>query len=264
MIRNAWFALNEALLTFVLVLLLFFFQPLAAAEWPVVLHWPKVITLSTPLAGKVESVKVAVGDRVKKGQLLATLDARLQQAEVKRAKSRLTRDKLAWEEAERAFKRARELYDRTVLSTTDFQQAELSHTMALANYHDSQAALAKARVNLEYTKIRAPTDGTITERLIHPGEIVNSRHRVQPILRLAATSQMLARAWLPAKALAGLAAGLPVKLKINQQTIEARIKSIGATHHETQTTTEYAVDMIFTPPADGHLLPGMRGQAIFP
>ena len=247
-----------------LIFLLFSMTPLSAAEWPFTLHWTETLTLSTPLSGKIDNVKVETGDMVKQGQLLATLDARLHQAEVKRARSILSRNKLTFEEALRSYERAKELYDRTVLSTTDFQQTELQHAVAEANYHQSQADLTKARTNLEYTRIVAPVDGMIIERLVHPGETINNELQVQPMLRLAKTDDMLARAWLPAKDIQKLSIGQEIELKIQEMTLKSKITSIGAINRETQKMTEYAVDMNFTPPTDKRLLPGMRGQAILP
>jgi|GEM_PF-1564435 len=246
------------------LLLLLLMNSLSAAEWPITLYWAETITLSTPLTGKIDSVRVELGTQVKKGQLLATLDARIYQAEVKRAKSTLTRNKLTYEEAQRAFERAKELYDRTVLSTTDFQQVELEHAVARSNYHISQASLAKAKINLEYTQIHAPIDGMITERLIHTGEIVNSRFQVQPLLRMAATSQMIARAWLPAKDLENLAIDQQVNLNIQDQTIPSTIKTIGVMKQETTQGSEYAVDLAFTPTKNILFLPGLRGHVTLP
>ncbi len=80
-----------------------------------------VTTLSTPLSGRIDTIRVKVGDRVKKGQLLATLDARPWRAELKRARAALQGLKSRAEEARRALDRARELFDRTVLSQTDLQ-----------------------------------------------------------------------------------------------------------------------------------------------
>lgn len=246
------------------LLLLLLMSSLPAEEWPITLHWAETITLSTPLTGRIDSVKVEPGNQVKQGQLLATLDARIYQAEVKRAQSTLTRNKLTYEEAQRAFERAKELYDRTVLSTTDFQQVELEYAVSRSNYHNSQASLAKAKINHEYTQIHAPADGIITERLIHPGEIVNSQFQVQPLLRMATTGQMIARAWLPAKSLEKIAVGQQLELNIQKQTMPSTIKAIGLTKLETTKGNEYAVDLAFTPTKNILFLPGLRGHVTLP
>ena len=196
--------------------------------------------------------------------LLAALDARLYEAEVKSARSILQRTRVTFEESQRAYDRAKELYDRTVLSTTDFQQAELDHAIATANYHNSQALLSKARINLEYTQLKAPFDGVILKRMISSGETVSSQYQVQPMLEMAASGQMIARGWLPQNALRNLTVGQSIELNLRNKRLPATIKSAGIQYRESQKDTEYLVEFSFQPPVDHKLLPGMRVQAILP
>jgi len=239
-------------------------MPLTAAEWPVAIDWLNKVTLSTPLTGKVATAEVQAGQQVKKGQLLVALDARLYQAEVKSAENILKRAKVTYEESQRAFDRAKELYDRTVLSTTDFQEAELDYAIATADYHNSQALLTKAKINREYTQIKAPFDGVVLERLVNPGETVSSEYQVQPLIRMAAASQMLARGWVPANALQNIATGQSIELNIRDKKYTSRVKSVATQYRETQKHTEFLMEFVFTPTAGKGLLPGMRGMAVFP
>lgn len=250
---------------YVLLLLLYIMAfPLTAAEWPVAVDWLTKVTLSTPLTGKVATVEVEAGQQVKKGQLLVALDARLYEAEVKSAQNILKRAKVTFEESQRAFDRATELYDRTVLSTTDYQEAELDYAIATADYHNSQALLTKAKINREYTQIRAPFDGIILERMVNPGETISSEYQVQPLLMIAATGQMLASGWVPENALQNIATGQSIELNIRDDKYRSTVKSVATQYRETQKDTEFLMEFVFTPPAKKGLLPGMRGMAVIP
>lgn len=238
--------------------------PLAAAEWPVTIDWQYKVSLSTPLTGRVASVNVDVGDRVTEGQLLAALDARLFEAEVKSARSILQRNKVAFEESERAFERATELYDRTVLSTTDFQQAELAHAIATANYNNSQAELAKAKINREYTQIRSPFAAIVLKRHVNSGQTVSNQFQVQPMLELAELGKMMAIGWLRDSAVQELTTGQSVKINLGGKQVSAVIKSIGTDFRDENNDSLYRVEFQFQSPEGMRLFAGMRGQVVIP
>jgi multidrug efflux system membrane fusion protein len=235
-----------------------------AAEWPVTIHWAEMVTLSTPLTGKVSEVSVVPGQRVKQGEALLKLDPRLFQAELKRAESTLKRNQQNFAEAQRAYDRAKELFDRTVLSTTELQNSELALAVATASLRNSEADVSQAKVNLEYCRLLAPFDGIVAERLTHPGETVSGQMQVQPLLRLARQDVMRAEAWLPADRLDQLQPGQIVELGVREKRMQAIIKTIGMNHREASNAEEFSVILHFTPPADLAIFPGMTGFITLP
>jgi len=103
----------------------FFPQALWAADVPATLQWSQRVELSPPVSGVVQAVNVEVGDLVKKGQVLLTLDSTAYQARVAENQSEITRLNAEVEEAKRDLDRVQELYQRTVVSTTELDQAKL-------------------------------------------------------------------------------------------------------------------------------------------
>lgn len=132
------------------------------------------VALTTPVSGVVKSVLVHQGQSVKKGQTLVMLDDAVYQARVMESEGNVERLKADEVEANRDLKRARELYDRAVSSTTEFEQAQVKYARASGLYKEAQARLLIARKQLEYATLRAPFDGTVSKRLAEPGMVVSA------------------------------------------------------------------------------------------
>lgn len=114
--------------------------------------------------GIVEKIHVEEGDFVKKGQVLAELEAE----EFELAESGA---KVRFEQQQQAFQRAEAMFEKQLLSKEEFEEAK--YTM-----ENARIEWAKARLNLQYTKIESPIDGVIGERLCRPGD------RIQPTDKL--------------------------------------------------------------------------------
>jgi len=127
-----------------------------------------LIFVSPDEQGRVEIEKVREGDHVTKGELLFTLDADLQQADVVVREAAVTT-------AEQAFARAKQL-----LTTSSGTQK---------TYDDAEAALRQTKANLDWSKTRlarrraiSPGDGTIQEVYYRPGETVQPGRAVMSLL----------------------------------------------------------------------------------
>jgi RND family efflux transporter MFP subunit len=130
------------------------------------------VRLTTPVSGVVKEVYVQVGQRVKKGDKLLALDDTVLRARVMEAEAGLARVKQEADDADREFKRAEELYDRGVSSTTEFDTAKLRHARATATAKEAEARLIIAQKNLEDSVLKAPFDGVIKVREAEPGMYV--------------------------------------------------------------------------------------------
>jgi RND family efflux transporter MFP subunit len=136
--------------------------------------------------GRIESVHVEEGSRVKSGQVLAVLehkdlDASLAavNASLLRAKAALTEQDILIQQARREFERIERLYKSKTASETDFDNAKFAHESAIARRAslEAEVALAEARVReAEQMKanmfIRAPFDGTVISKDAEVGESI--------------------------------------------------------------------------------------------
>lgn len=231
---------------------------LHAEEYPATLEWAEVATLSTPLSGRVASVRVEVGDRVKKGSVLATLDTRTFDAELKRAEAEVRRFEAGFTEAEREYKHAQELHKRTVLSNTELQNAELAFATQQANLRRAHADVALARLNLEFAVVKAPFDGVVIERTVQAGETVANQYQVTPMLRLASTERWLARIWADPSRAARLEKGTGLRAVVQGETLDARVRAVGlASRTDAAGGVRVAVDVEILPGRSTLLAPGL-------
>ncbi len=198
----------------------------AATEYPATLGWHHILTISTPLSGKIHQIKVAPGETFKQGALLVSLDRRPYQAALKRSQSELQRLEASLKDAERELNRAKALFERTVLSTTDLQAAELAFNTQQAEYDLAQAKLTQAEIDLEYSQMRAPFSGIVLEQLAQPGEVIVNQCQITPILRIAPIQTLVVRAQISMSQRSRLKPGESLVAVIHNKRYEGKIEKI--------------------------------------
>jgi membrane fusion protein, heavy metal efflux system len=158
----------------------------------------------TPLSGRVVALKVALGDRVARGQVLAVIDSPdLGQAYADDDKAgdtlRLTEKNLGRQEAQNKL---------GVASDRDLDQARSDHAQAVAEYTRTQARLKMLGVPLggkpssRLLTVTAPVGGSVTALAIAPGNMINDP--TQPIMTIADLSTVWVTALVPEKNVAAV------------------------------------------------------------
>ena len=224
----------------------FFPQVLWAADVPATLQWSQRVELSTPVSGVVKAVNVEVGDLVKKGQVLLSLDNTSYQASVAEIQSRITRLDAEAEEAKRDLDRAQELYERTIVSTTDLDQARLRRVKSLSMLAEARARLRQDQKALEETSLRAPFDAVVILRQAEPGLSVASGLQPQMLLTVARSGEMIARMRLPSPQIDNLKTGQTVTVSVAGTSYTGKIKTLGLEPIQTKEGAVYPVDVVFT------------------
>jgi len=126
------------------------------------------------VAGFIESAAFAEGAHVRKGQVLFSIDARPYQAEVDRLAAQLKRARTQAELAANNNARGQQLLAKHVIAQQDFDQLATAAQSSRDDIGAAQAALEAARLNLEFTQVRAPIDGRVSRMLITPGNLVTT------------------------------------------------------------------------------------------
>jgi len=157
------------------------------------------VQIGSFVSGIVSKVNVDYNTKVKAGQVLAVVDPRLyranlahEEAALAHAKADLARINALLEQAIRTEKRGIQLKPRNAISETDLDQCtaerkslEAQRQQAEASILECQANLDTAKTNLEYTDIRSPVNGIITDRKVDPGQTVASQFQT-PVLFVVA------------------------------------------------------------------------------
>lgn len=122
--------------------------------------------------GTLESVAFGEGQTVKKGEVLAKIDARFYQAALDQAKAKLAQDTAQLESDRRDLARDEQLADRAFTSKQQLDQRRAAVAKGEALVEADEAAVEGAQVQLDYTTITAPFDGRIGIRGVDAGNIV--------------------------------------------------------------------------------------------
>ena len=144
------------------------------------LHTEDELRLSFKIGGVVAAVSVEEGQRVRKGQLLATLNATEIDAQLQLATIQL-------EKAQRDNQRAENLYRDSVAT---LEQVQNSRTAVAA----AREALKQVTFNRQHASIVAPTDGFVIKRLSNPGEMISPGMPVVVMGALGTSSKWVLKA----------------------------------------------------------------------
>ena len=115
--------------------------------------------INAQVQGYIVSRDYKEGSLVKKGDLLFQIDPRPFEAALAQAKGTLAKDQANQTKADADEKRARDLFDKKVISDQERDTAIAAAGSSRANVEADQAAVKQAELNLGYTKITAPIDG---------------------------------------------------------------------------------------------------------
>src|SRR5438067_6574249 len=115
--------------------------------------------INAQVQGYIVSRDYQEGSLVKKGDLLFQIDPRPFEATLAQAKGTLAKDNANLAKAEADEKRARDLFDKKVISDSERDTAVAAAGSSRANVEADEAAVKQAELNLGYTKITAPIDG---------------------------------------------------------------------------------------------------------
>ncbi|WP_338392536.1 efflux RND transporter periplasmic adaptor subunit [Fulvitalea axinellae] len=134
----------------------------------------KEINLSFRVTGKVASVLVKEGDKIRKGSLIATLDPRDLKLKLDQAKASRNQAKVQFSTSSSELDRIKDLYEKNTASLSDYEKAQNSYASAQAAYEESVKNVNLAERQLSYTRLYAPIDGVITKKSVDVNEVVQS------------------------------------------------------------------------------------------
>jgi len=124
------------------------------------------------VSGYITEIRFEAGAIVKKGDLLYVIDPRPYQADFDRAKAEVDRMDAQLKLAQIELNRAKELRDKNTISASEFDQKAATFQGAAAAKSSAEAAKNAAALNLEFTQIKSPVDGRVSDQRITLGNLV--------------------------------------------------------------------------------------------
>jgi membrane fusion protein, multidrug efflux system len=124
------------------------------------------------VSGYITEIHFEAGAIIKKGDLLYVIDPRPYQADFDRAKAEVDRMDAQLKLAQIELNRAKELRDKNTISVSEFDQKAATYQGAAAAKSSAEAAKNSAALNLEFTQIKSPVDGRVSDQRITVGNLV--------------------------------------------------------------------------------------------
>ncbi len=131
------------------------------------------VLLAAKVTGYILKVNVTEGQKVKKGDLLAEIDDRDYQNTLRQISSELTSIEAREKDAQKNFRRLVELYRKGAVSQQQFDTSSTAFSEVKAKFDAVSAQVSQAQLNLENTKIKAPSDGFIAKKSIETGQFTS-------------------------------------------------------------------------------------------
>jgi len=232
------------------------------------------IQVGTYVSGVIQDLRCDYNTQVHKGQLCATIDPRPYQsvvdqdrANLSTAKAQLAKDQTTLNYAKLTYDRTVGLRERGVVSQDTLDSAKSSLDQAAAQVdldrstiEQRQASLDAGLINLAYTKIVSPVDGTVVARSVTMGQTVAASFQT-PTLFLIATdlTKMQVDANVSESDIGGIAVGNPATFTVEafpSHVFEGRVTQVRQAPQTVQNVVTYDV-VVSVPNPDLLLKPGM-------
>ena len=142
------------------------------------------VLVGSKVPGRLKEVPFHEGDRVKTGQLVASLEDSEFSAQLNQAQAALAQARANYQDARADRDRNQPLYRQGIISDQQFEKVTTRFKAAGAALDQAKAARQFAQTQFDNTKIFSPLDGTVTQRLTEPGEIIGAGSPVAAIVNL--------------------------------------------------------------------------------
>lgn len=217
------------------------------------------IDLAFRVGGPLITRPVNVGDVVGQGDVVARIDPRDYEVNLRNAQAQLAETRAALERAENDVRRQQRIYaeDPGATSQNIIDQAREARDRAAANVDSMTATVATAQDQLDDTSLVAPFEGTVVATYVENFQNVRQK---QPIVRILDTTHIEMVVNIPENLISMAASIKTVILTFDAfpgREFEGEIKEIGT--EATQTTRTFPVTLIMEQPEDVKILPGMAG-----
>jgi len=226
------------------------------------------------VSGRIESVNVRLGDPVRRGQLLATLEDRELREQVRQTEASLDVSRATVRQREADLKnaqsnleRSRNLFSRNLIAQQTLDDAEARYDAAvaqvdLARAQGSQASarLEELRINLSNTRILSPVDGFVGSRSLDPGAFVGTNSSFLSVVDIHFVRLV---ANLVEKDLRRIVIDMPAVVEVDAypgETFAGRVARLAPVLDPATRTAQMEVEV---PNAGARLKPGMYARVQF-
>ncbi len=216
--------------------------------------------LSFKVPGTLSQLEVKVGDRVRRDEPLAELEDSDYRLRVQEAEAALAQAQAQLRNAARNYERVQALYEDRNASRQDLDAARAGNESAAAQVGSIEKRLELARLQLSYTRLRAPFEGAVAGVHVEENENVGAG---QAIITLTSAGRPEVRVAVPEVLIAQVRTGSEAIVTFDalpDERLEARVTEVGVS--STGFATTFPVTVCLGEPND-RIRPGMAAEVAF-
>jgi len=219
----------------------------------------EVMPMAAEMGGqRIVQIQADVGDRVKKGQLLALLDESFVKLEIDRLQAQTQQAAIALQQAKDNAERARQLQASAALPQQQIEAMLAEEQSATQQVHNLQAQLHSQQLRLARSRLLAPDDGVVLSKEVALGQVVGSG---QVLFRLLRQGKLEWHARVGAGDVARITPGMKATLHVGKDSIHGTVRTIQPDMNSR--TREAQVYVSLDAEAAHGLLPGMFARGSF-
>ena len=218
--------------------------------------------LSFRTGGLLVILRAKVGQRVKKGTLLAQLDQKDAKLAYDQALVDVQNAKVQYDAATSDFQRTKQLYETDNASLSDYERAKSTYSNAESSYEISLKRLDLQQSQIDYTEIIAPMNGVVSEVRSEINEVIRSGSTIIVMSR-EANNDIEAQVGVPEKYINDIQNGDPVFISIQSidQTFNGSVAEVAYSSSSTGVT--YPVTVAIESQGNKNLRPDMPAEVTF-
>ena len=215
-------------------------------------------TLSSQTSGRIIKINFDNNDYVQEGEVLLEITNKEQGAKLAANEAQLLSAKAAYNEAQLTYARFKKLFPKGAISKGQLDQAEATASTSKQQIHAAEANLIQAKESLDYTIVKAPFSGIVTERHVEVGETINPG---EPLFSGMSLEDLRAVSEIPQRYLGALRDTPAFIITLNDGS-ELFSDQVTLFNYADQQSHAFKV-RITLPKSDQLLLPGMWVKAQF-
>ena len=181
--------------------------------------------LAFQVGGQILSRNVDVGNFVKAGDILMTINPRDVIQQTNQSEAQVSSAKAQLDLAASNLNRYRELFKEGAIAASVLDQYQTSYDSALAAYENSIAVAAQSQNTLGYTNLTADFDGVISAVYVESGQIISAGQTAATLIQI---DELEVAADIPENKISEIEINQPVKIKFwsNDENVEGFIREI--------------------------------------
>jgi len=216
--------------------------------------------LSTRMMGYVNQVHVNVGDKVKKGQLLVSINNADLQAKKAQVNAGITEASAAFNNAQKDYNRFKSLFANNSASQKEMDDITANFEMAKARLEAANQMKNEVNAQFTYSNITAPFSGIVTSKNVEAGNMANPG---VPLISIETPGNFEVMAMVPETEISEIKTGTTVNVLVKSinQTIKGMVKEVSTSAKNTGGQYLVKIDLDKT---DANILSGMFTTVQFP